>query len=122
MNERRFPFIWISTASGSERLSAKAPLAIARGTDWSPQSMLKNFVNRVINTALTKFFWHLFKSEHVRLVQYRAHVCQDKGEECGLNPPNGSWGIVKVQPTQTDNLFLNPPNGSWGIVKVQPSP
>src|SRR5215510_5725570 len=22
--------------------------------------------------ALTKFFWHLFKSEHVRLVQYRA--------------------------------------------------
>src|SRR5262249_8170166 len=52
----------------------------------------------------------------------RYHVRQDNGEEWGLNPPNGSWGIVKVQPTPTDNLFLNPPNGSWGIVKVQPSP
>jgi len=47
---------------------------------------------------------------------------QDKGEERRLNPPNGSWGIVKVQPTPTDELFLNPPNGSWGIVKVQPFP
>ena len=36
------------------------------------------------------------------------------------NPPNGSWGIVKVQPTKSGSL-LNPPNGSWGIVKVQPA-
>src|SRR6266542_3533259 len=43
-------------------------------------------------SALTRFFWHLFKSEHVRLVQYRAHARQDKGEEHGPNPPNGSWG------------------------------
>src|SRR6266536_4630142 len=29
--------------------------------------------NKFVTTrALTKFFWHLFKSEHVRLVQYRA--------------------------------------------------
>jgi len=50
------------------------------------------------------------------------HVRQDKSEEHGPNPPNGSWGIVKAQPTPTDELFLNPPNGSWGIVKAQPSP
>jgi len=43
-------------------------------------------------------------------------VRQDKCEEQEPNPPNGSWGIVKVQPTPTDELFLNPPNGSWGIV------
>ena len=52
----------------------------------------------------------------------RYHARQDKGEEHGPNPPNGSWGIVKAQPTPTDELFLNPPNGSWGIVKARPSP
>jgi len=41
--------------------------------------------------------------------------------DSSANPPNGSWGIVKVQPTPTEKLFLNPPNGSWGIVKAQPS-
>src|SRR5262245_63284024 len=43
-------------------------------------------------------------------------------QERGLNPPNGSWGMVKVRPTPTDGLFLNPLNGSWGIVKARPSP
>src|SRR5262245_28574687 len=28
-----------------------------------------------------------------------SHVRQDKGEEHGPNPPNGSWGIVKARPT-----------------------
>src|SRR5215510_6543900 len=36
-----------------------------------------------------------------------------------LNPPNGSWGIVKVRPTK-EGALLNPPNGSWGMVKVRP--
>jgi len=35
-------------------------------------------------------------------------------------PPNGSWGIVKVQPTK-ERLSLESPKGSWGIVKVQPT-
>src|SRR5262245_45027088 len=39
-----------------------------------------------------------------------------------LNPPNCSWGMFKVQPTPGALLFLNPPNGSWGMFKVQPSP
>jgi len=39
----------------------------------------------------------------------------------GLNPPNGSWGIVKARPTRQAAISLNPPNGSWGIVKIQPS-
>src|SRR5262249_51970031 len=55
-------------------------------------------------------------------LRVRYHVRQDKGEDQGPNPPNGSWGIVKAQPTPTDELFLNPPNGSWGIVKARPSP
>ena len=42
------PVLGISTACDSERLSAKAPLATARGTDWSPQVTLNKFVNRVI--------------------------------------------------------------------------
>src|SRR6266508_2493599 len=50
------------------------------------------------------------------------HVRQDKGEEHGPNPPNGSWGIVKARPTPTKELSPNPPNGSWGIVKARPSP
>jgi hypothetical protein len=41
--------------------------------------------------------------------------------EIRWNPPNGSWGIVKAQPTPQATSFLNPPNGSWGIVKAQPS-
>src|SRR6266542_3138739 len=71
-------------------------------------------------SALTRFFWHLFKSEHVRLVQYRAHARQDKGEEHGPNPPNGSWGIVKARPSPYGNgrlrLDLNhPPTAVGGI-------
>jgi hypothetical protein len=42
-------FVRVSTASGSERLLAKSPLVTARGTDTSPQAMLNNFVNRVMN-------------------------------------------------------------------------
>jgi len=44
-----------------------------------------------------------------------------RGFEISRNPPNGSWGIVKVQPTPQAANFLNPPNGSWGIVKARPS-
>ena len=29
--------------------------------------------------------------------------------------------MVKAQPTPEGELFLNPPNGSWGMVKAQPS-
>ncbi|MGH9753294.1 MAG: hypothetical protein ACREA2_10970, partial [Blastocatellia bacterium] len=46
-----------------------------------------------------------------------SHVRQDKREEHRPNPPNGSWGMVKVQPTQNASPRLNPPNGSWGMVK-----
>src|SRR6266508_744182 len=31
----------------------------------------ENLVSRLLNRALTKFFWHLFKSEPVRLVLYQ---------------------------------------------------
>ncbi|MBO0725840.1 MAG: hypothetical protein J2P52_09590, partial [Blastocatellia bacterium] len=55
-------------------------------------------------------------------VRYGEHPRQDKGEELGPNTPNGSWGIVKAQPTPAGKRFLNPPNGSWGIVKAWPSP
>src|SRR5262245_12449939 len=36
------------------------------------------------------------------------------------NPPNGSWGMVKVRHTKALARARNPPNGSWGMVKVQP--
>src|SRR5262249_3905068 len=36
------------------------------------------------------------------------------------NPPNGSWGMVKVRPTEKLFFLPNPPNGSWGMVKVRP--
>ncbi len=39
-----------------------------------------------------------------------------------LNPPNGSWGILNVQPTPNTALcYLESPDGSRGIVNVQPS-
>ncbi len=41
--------------------------------------------------------------------------------DSSANPPNGSWGMVKVQPSQGSTSFHNPHNGSWGMVKVQPS-
>ncbi len=34
-----------------------------------------------------------------------------------VNPLNGSWGIIKVQPTQRLRLILNPPNGSLLLAK-----
>src|SRR5262249_745168 len=39
------------------------------------------------------------------------------------NPPNGSWGIVKVQPTQRRQTSLPriPPTGVGGSLKVQPT-
>jgi hypothetical protein len=39
-----------------------------------------------------------------------------------VNPPNGSWGIVQIQPTKgVPSNPWNPPNGSWGIVQILPS-
>ena len=38
-----------------------------------------------------------------------------------LNTPNGSWGIIQIQPTGKRVItFWNTPSGSWGIVLVQP--
>ena len=35
-----------------------------------------------------------------------------------LNPPNGSWGIVQIQPTRRNVMKNeNPPNGSWGMFR-----
>jgi len=38
-----------------------------------------------------------------------------------FNPPNGSWGMVKIRPTPEAIILLNPPNGSWGMVKIRPT-
>jgi replicative DNA helicase len=42
--------------------------------------------------------------------------------DMGLNPPNGSWGMVKARPIPGDGPRPNPPNGSWGMFKVRPIP
>jgi len=44
---------WISTASGSERPLAKAPLATARGTDSSPQFPMKYFFDFIFAPIMT---------------------------------------------------------------------
>src|SRR6266545_7040763 len=61
------------------------------------------------------------KSKHATLGRWysTARICARIRLDDSANPPNGSWGIVKVQPTKACPR-LNPPNGSWGIVKVQP--
>src|SRR6266542_2462566 len=87
-------------------------------------TLIKQNAGSLLRAKLTSFaiLAPSLKSNHARPVQYRAHVRQDKGEEHGPNPPNGSWGIVKARPTPTKELSPNPPNGSWGIVKARPSP
>src|SRR5205814_1720671 len=35
-----------------------------------------------------------------------------------LNTPNGSWGVVQIQPTPKALLLINTPNGSWGIFQI----
>jgi hypothetical protein len=50
----RYLIVRISTASGSERLLAERPLATARGTDSSPQSMFNHFVNRALKRNSVK--------------------------------------------------------------------
>jgi hypothetical protein len=37
-------------------------------------------------------------------------------------PPTVVGGLLKPDLHNKQGSFLNPPNGSWGIVKAQPSP
>ena len=44
-------------------------------------------------------------------------------ERTFLNPTNGSWWMVQIQPTKKRLRLVsdNPTNGSWWIVQIQPT-
>ena len=71
---------------------------------------------RVSRKRRLKLRYHAFKADN----QSSCGILRRRKEASFQSlriPPNGSWGIVQIQPTkQVQVKPWNPPNGSWGIV------
>src|SRR5262245_59137680 len=82
--------------------------------------MMRMMNNRTFWRSKRFFIRVSFRSCYCCGFRYRTgSICARIRLDSSANPPNGSWGMVKVQPTKASPC-PNPPNGSWGMVKVQP--
>jgi hypothetical protein len=110
--------VWIgntrpfSTASGSERRSVS-------GSVLEPRSLP---LAVLIASSGSWCAAHIVDEEDAEIPPMEIHTRQVKTHhrEPDGNPPDGSRGIVQVQPTHPPTCNLNPPDGSRGIVQIQP--